>query len=152
MTKRNIKTWPSLASRLSLRPETSQVAAICVREKSGKKQVLLITSRGTGRWIIPKGWPMKGKTDAEAALQEAWEEAGVKSGKVSKKPLGSYRYEKLHDDGHITPIEATVFLVEVGKVVKDYPEAGQRSREWVSPAEAAKRVRERDLKKLLLSL
>lgn len=147
-----MKTWPSLASRLALRPAASQVAALCVREKAGEKQVLLITSRGTGRWIIPKGWPMKGKTDAEAALQEAWEEAGVKSGEVSKKPLGSYRYDKLHDDGHITPIDTTVFLVEVRKLVKDYPESDERSREWVTPGEAAKRVRERDLKKLLLSL
>ena len=152
MNKRIGKTWPSLASRLALRPPAQQVAALCVREDAGEKQVLLITSRGTGRWIIPKGWPMRKKSNSEAALQEAWEEAGVKTGKVSKKSVGSYRYDKLHDDGHITPVEVDVFLVEVGKVVDDYPEAHERSRQWVTPSDAAKLVQEKDLKNLLLSL
>jgi len=55
----------------------TQFAALPFRVKEDKVQVLLITSRGTGRWIVPKGWPMEGKTPAESALQEAWEEAGV---------------------------------------------------------------------------
>lgn len=152
MSKRINKVWPSLASRLALRPPAEQVAALCVREIDGEKQVLLVTSRGTGRWIIPKGWPMRKKTNAEAALQEAWEEAGVKAGKVSKDPIGTYHYDKLHDDGHITQVEAEVYLVEVGKLADDFPEAPERTREWVTPAEAAKRVWERDLKRLLQSL
>lgn len=152
MPKRTKKAWPHLASRLALRPPANQVAAICVREKSGEKQVLLITSRGTGRWIVPKGWPMRNKSNADAALQEAWEEAGVKSGKVSKAPLGRFHYDKLHDDGHITPIEAEVFLVEVDELCTDYPEADQRTRQWLTPAAAARLVDEKELKALLLSL
>ena len=67
-----------------------QVAALPVRRKGdGDIEVLLITSRKTNRWIIPKGWPMKGKKRHEAAAQEALEEAGI-SGHVHKKPLGSY--------------------------------------------------------------
>ncbi|CUH66054.1 NUDIX domain protein [Thalassovita gelatinovora] len=152
MSKRIKKTWPHLASRLVLRPPAMQVAAICVRVKSGEKQILLITSRGTGRWIVPKGWPMRNKSNAEAALQEAWEEAGVKSGKVSKKPLGRFHYDKLHDDGHITPIEAEAFLVDVEELSANYPEADQRTRQWVAPAAAARLVSEKGLKALLLSL
>ena len=58
------------------RPRSLQVAALCHRRtKAGQKEVLLVTSRGTGRWILPKGWPMRGKSDAQAAAQEAWEEA-----------------------------------------------------------------------------
>jgi 8-oxo-dGTP pyrophosphatase MutT (NUDIX family) len=55
----------------------TQFAALCYRVVKKKVKVLVISSRGTGRWIVPKGWPMDGKTPADAALQEAWEEAGV---------------------------------------------------------------------------
>ena len=75
----------------------SQFAALCYRVKDGKTRVLLVTSRGTGRWIIPKGWPMDGKTPAETAAQEAWEEAGV-TGKVQDMCLGLFSYRKTMED------------------------------------------------------
>ena len=67
----------------------AQVAALPVKGKPGKYRVLLVTSRETRRWIIPKGWPMKGRKDHEAAAQEALEEAGV-TGHVHKHPMGAY--------------------------------------------------------------
>ena len=73
--------------------EFSQVAALPFRIKDGKIEVLLVTSRETKRWLIPKGWPMKGKKPHKAAAQEAEEEAGVK-GEIKNKPLGSYDYWK----------------------------------------------------------
>ena len=68
-----------------------QVGALPYRTiDKGKVELLLITSRDTGRWLIPKGWPMTGVKDYDAAAQEAWEEAGV-VGPVRRKPIGSYR-------------------------------------------------------------
>ncbi|MEN9850080.1 MAG: hypothetical protein RL128_243, partial [Pseudomonadota bacterium] len=55
----------------------TQYGALCWRMHRGKVEVLLITSRDTGRWVIPKGWPIDGLAPAQTAAREAWEEAGV---------------------------------------------------------------------------
>ncbi|MBK5928093.1 NUDIX hydrolase [Rhodobaculum claviforme] len=134
------------------RPPQLQVAAVCTRAAPrGGCDVLLVTSRGTGRWILPKGWPMAGRTLAQAACQEAWEEAGVR-GNVDPDPLGHYTTEKVTDGGLPMPCRVEVFRVHVHDVRKDFPEAGQRTRRWVSPAEAATMVREPGLRALLLTL
>ncbi len=54
----------------------------------------MITSRDTGRWILPKGWPIDGLDEAGSALQEAWEEAGVKDGRIANAPIGTFDYQK----------------------------------------------------------
>ncbi|MCV3272263.1 NUDIX hydrolase [Roseobacter sinensis] len=126
-----------------------QVAALCYRKTRAGKRVLLITSRGTGRWIVPKGWPMDGLENSEAALQEAWEEAGVKSAEVEPQPVGHYRYNKYHARGGKTPVETEVYAAEVEALANSYPEGHQRRREWFSPAEAAEKVREPELKAIL---
>lgn len=63
------------ALRALMGTPAEQTAALCTHPQTG--QVLLITSRDTGRWVLPKGWPMRGRSMAQAALIEAWEEAGV---------------------------------------------------------------------------
>ena len=131
------------------RPRGLQVAALCYRKTGAEKEVLLITSRDTGRWIIPKGWPMRGKTDAEAALQEAWEEAGVKSATIEGEPIGSFAYDKVLSRGLPLPVEAQVYSVRVEKLCDSFPEAGERTRKWMSPAKAANLVDEPQLKEIL---
>ncbi|WP_299674214.1 NUDIX hydrolase [uncultured Roseobacter sp.] len=126
-----------------------QVAALCYRQTHAGKRVLLITSRGTGRWIVPKGWPMEGLANSEAALQEAWEEAGVKSAEVQPDPVGHYRYTKYHARGGMTPVETEVYAAEVEALANNYPEGHERDRQWFSPAEAAEKVREPELKAIL---
>lgn len=126
-----------------------QVGALVYRVSGETLQVLLITSRGTGRWIVPKGWPMPGKTLAQAALREAYEEAGVR-GAVQSVPLGRYNYEK-HDvprseNGHFS---VDVFAVLYSHQEKKWPERGQRIFEWIAPQEAASRVDEAELKTIL---
>ncbi|AGT07550.1 NUDIX hydrolase [Paracoccus aminophilus JCM 7686] len=138
-----------LGRMLGRRPSSLQVAALCVDPATGK--VLLITSRGTGRWIIPKGWPMEGRTLGEAAAQEAWEEAGVR-GTLSPDEIGSYRYDKLQDRGFAIPVEVKVFRIDVDALRRKFPEADQRNRDWFTPEHAAALVDESGLKKLLLSL
>ncbi len=142
--------WAKIPSADKRRAE--QVAAICTRKKDGKPEVLLITSRETRRWVIPKGWPMIGLSDGEAAMQEAWEEAGVAEAELVKKPLGKYGYRKVLDKKPGVPIRVTVYRVKVRDVSKKYPERHQRKRKWVSPKRAASMVREPGLKKLLVGL
>lgn len=131
------------------RPPGMQVAALCRDGASGK--VLLITSRGTGRWIVPKGWPMPGKTLAQAAQQEAWEEAGVR-GQIDEAHIGTYHYDKVQDEGFSVPLEVRVFALTVQEVSANFPEHAQRRREWFDPDEAARLVDEPDLRKLLKAL
>ncbi|MBP1876335.1 8-oxo-dGTP pyrophosphatase MutT (NUDIX family) [Ensifer adhaerens] len=129
-----------------------QCGALCFRYKEGGSEieVLVITSRESRRWIIPKGWPMKGKKPYEAAAIEAWEEAGVR-GKVKKKSVGSYTYLKELDDGNVAPCIVEMFQIEVTEISTDFKERGQRVFDWVSPSEAAGRVREIELKSLLVN-
>ncbi|MDQ2089951.1 NUDIX hydrolase [Marimonas arenosa] len=152
MTDRLRKAWTELVQPLLRRPKRLQVGALCYTQKGAEKKVLLVTSRDTGRWIIPKGWPIKGKDAAGAALQEAWEEAGVKKGRVTGASLGSYAYDKELDSGLPVPVETLVFPIEVRKLADEFPESDERRRKWVSPEKAANMVREPELKELLLQL
>jgi 8-oxo-dGTP pyrophosphatase MutT (NUDIX family) len=111
--------------------------------------LLVVTSRDSGRWIIPKGWPMKGKKPFEAAAVEALQEAGI-SGKVGKKAVGSYTYLKLLDDGDVVPCIVDVFQIEATSSADKFKEKGERTLAWVTPDEAARRVREIELKSLLI--
>lgn len=138
-----------LVAPIFRRPRRLQVAALCHRQTKRGKEVLLVTSRGTGRWILPKGWPMRGKTDAEAAAQEAWEEAGVKPRSVGDTPIGSYGYDKVSDAGLPVPTEAHIYPIEVEALEDDFPEAEERSRKWVSVDTAAELVDEPELRSFL---
>lgn len=149
MTKWLRNIWDEVARPMILRPQRVQFAALCTRETDNGLQVLLITSRDTGRWIIPKGWPINGLDGAETARQEAWEEAGVRPDALHKKPVGQFTYNKVLKDGSAQPVVTTVYRIEVQDLADDFPEADQRTREWVSPMTAAERVDEPELRALL---
>ncbi len=144
---RNI--WEEVARPLVLRPKRVQCAALCTKQVDGRNTVLLITSRDTGRWIIPKGWPIDGLDGAETALQEAWEEAGVSRANVDSEPVGYYSYDKVMKDGSAMPIQTNVYHIHVSELADDYPEAHERKRCWVSASDAAERVREPELQAIL---
>ena len=127
----------------------TQFAALCYRLVHDKIEVLVITSRRSQNWILPKGWPMDGKTPAECAMQEAWEEAGV-IGRVNTKCLGLYSYNKdLGPEQGSVPCVAMVYGVRVKSLANKFPEAGQRKRKWLRPQRAADRVSEPELAQLL---
>lgn len=128
----------------------AQVGALCWRVEKGKAEVLLITSRDTGRWVIPKGWPMKGKTGAQAACQEAWEEAGA-TGKISGNCIGLYAYNKVLGPGSDVPCIVSVYPMKIQNLAKDFPEAKERKRRWFGPKKAASRVDELELRDILRS-
>lgn len=149
---------PSLLRQLAAVPNKlfsgsfrQQYAALCFRRIGENEaiEIVVVTTRDSGRWVIPKGWPMKKKKPHEAAAIEAWEEAGVR-GEVKKKPVGRYTYLKLMDDGNVVPCIVDVFQIEVTEMRDQYKEKGERVVAWVSPDEAARRVREIELKSLLV--
>jgi len=134
------------------RPKRVQVAALCYRETPEGKEVLLITSRDTGRWIVPKGWPIDGLDGAGAALQEAWEEAGVKRAQITREPVGMYEYDKGLGEGLSTPVLTSVYAAEVQELRAEYPEADERTRAWYCPQDAAELVDEPELKAILRAI
>jgi len=102
-------------------------------------EVLLVTGRRSGRWTIPKGWPMPGKSLAEAAEQEAFEEAGVR-GTIDPNPIGTFRHVKQLDVAGDLEVNIVVHPLWVDRELPKWPELGQRKRKWFSPKDAAKRV------------
>ncbi len=127
-----------------------QVAALPVRRINGAIEVLLVTSRDTGRWIIPKGWRLKGLKRHKAAAREAREEAGVK-GKVKPKAIGRFSYIK-RERSDQRAISVTVFLLSVRKECKRWREAGQRRRAWFAIETAAGHVQEPELSSIIAGL
>jgi 8-oxo-dGTP pyrophosphatase MutT (NUDIX family) len=129
----------------------NQVAALPYRlNEAGRIEVLLVTSRETGRWIIPKGGVMKGRTAWEAAAQEALEEAGVE-GKIDRRPLGHYTYWKRKAD-HFALYKVEVYGLKVKRQLASWPEQGQRDLQWVDAEIAPDRVIEPALAELIRRL
>jgi len=126
----------------------TQFAALPFRIVHDKVQVLLITSRGTKRWILPKGWPIDGMTPAQSAAEEAFEEAGVR-GKVFDVCVGVYSYNKFVDGRPDLPCLAMVFPLKVKRVLNDYPERHQRQRKWLPLKRAAEKISDPELRAVL---
>ena len=126
-----------------------QVAALPVRRQpDGSLWVLLVTSRETKRWVIPKGWPWPDLEDCSAAAEEAREEAGV-VGQAHVESIGFYTYVKRRPTGPI-PVRVTVYLLEVAEELTSWPEPDQRQRSWFEISAAAAAVEEPELTELLL--
>jgi 8-oxo-dGTP pyrophosphatase MutT (NUDIX family) len=124
-----------------------QFAALpfCIAEDS-QRRVMLLTSRETRRWVIPKGWPMPGRKPCEVAAQEAFEEAGLLGTIVGKHPVGRYHYSKQLSPTHSILCEVSVFLLRVDRQLDDWPEKNQR---WFDPSEACELVDEGGLAEIL---
>lgn len=128
-----------------------QYGALCWRRRKGKLRVLLVTSRSTRRWIIPKGWPIRTLGPRGTALREAFEEAGVAEGSVGPA-LGFYSYRKVISRSKSITCLVQVFAVEVTDTSKSYPEVSQRTRRWHKPKKAARLVSEPELRGLIRQL
>ncbi|MDB5422437.1 MAG: hydrolase [Brevundimonas sp.] len=128
--------------------ETRQVAALPWRVGEEGRQILMITSRETRRWVVPKGGRMAGKTDPQAAAIEAMEEAGVQ-GKIAEESVGVFRYAKRLKSGQERACVVAVYPLRVLIQLGAWPEAHQRERRWMTPDEAAASVDEPDLARLI---
>jgi 8-oxo-dGTP pyrophosphatase MutT (NUDIX family) len=117
----------------------------------GMREVLLLTSRETHRWVIPKGWPIKGRKPAEVANQEAYEEAGLIGQIVGKKPVGNFHYEKRLAK-KVVLCQVRVFLFRVERQLDDWPERKARETRWVDADDAAAMVEEGGLAEIISAL
>jgi 8-oxo-dGTP pyrophosphatase MutT (NUDIX family) len=148
MTVHRRELPPRGAAGIDPNAARTQVAALPWRVRDGDVQVLLVTSRETARWVLPKGWPMAGRSGAEAARQEAWEEAGAE-GRVSPLCLGFYVYQKVLGPEAGVPCLVAVYPLRVKTLAKRFPERRQRKRRWFSLKKAAARVDEPELADLI---
>ncbi len=131
------------------REPRTQYAALPWRKRAdGAVEILLITSRESRRWVIPKGWPMRDKEPGPCAAQEAFEEAGV-VGPTRRKALGQYHYDKRLRSGRLQHVRVQVYALEVREERDIWPEMTERDRNWTTPAEASTLVDEPELKTLL---
>ena len=129
-----------------------QYAALPYRSSSrSRTEVMLVTSRETRRWIIPKGWPHEGKAPHYSAAREAFEEAGV-VGAVARRPVGSFPYRKRLKSGRVVVCEVHVFPLKVRGQTKQWPERRQREVKWVSAKEAADTVQDPKLRAIIRRL
>jgi 8-oxo-dGTP pyrophosphatase MutT (NUDIX family) len=123
-----------------------QSGVVPYRIYQGNPEILLITSSKGKRWGIPKGWIEPWMSTADSAAKEAREEAGV-LGRVLTPAIGFYENRKWG-----CPCRVEVFLLQVETVLDDWDEAHCRQREWLSPAQASKRVKQADLQQLFEQL
>jgi 8-oxo-dGTP pyrophosphatase MutT (NUDIX family) len=126
-----------------------QYAALPWRRAGDALQILLITSLNTRRWIVPKGWPLDGKSPCASAAQEAMEEAGI-SGEIATIALGSFRYRKLRKNGDSVFCKVDVFPMQVARQRRSWAEKTMRELRWCSVDEALSRVTEPGLRRLIV--
>ncbi len=127
--------------------EALQYASLPWR-RGGGIQILLITSRETRRWVIPKGWPIDGLSPEQSAAREAFEEAGIE-GEVGPTAIGQYHYLKRRKDGTTSVVDVDVFALEVKRQHDDWPEKAERESRWFPAAQAASLVLETSLGELM---
>ena len=121
------------------------------RGPDGSVEVLLITSRETRRWVVPRGNPILGLSPHEAAAQEAYEEAGVR-GDVEPQLLGTYHYDKRRASGAVDEALVELFPLLVHEALDEWPERHERERRWFAPKEAAASVAEEELAVLIAAI
>lgn len=148
MTEKLVKLGTAKQAAGKAGDKRRQVAALPWRGEGPALKILLVSSRETRRWVIPKGWPMRGRADPAAAAQEAYEEAGL-DGIVGTKALGDYRYLKRLKSGVARLVTVDVYSLQVTGEHATWPEKGQRTLQWMSPVEAASSVQEPDLRALI---
>ena len=129
-----------------------QYAALPYRRHSNLElEVLLVTSRETRRWIIPKGWRVQKLAPHRSAAHEAMEEAGL-VGRIGNRAIGSYGYGKRLSTGSVIPCRVMIFALRVSKQLASWPEQDQRRTKWFKPETAAKAVKEPELRAIIKNL
>ncbi|WP_428688397.1 NUDIX hydrolase [Roseibium sp.] len=141
-------SWLQGLGGLFVKPARLQIAALCVRPGGTEPEVLLVSTRDSGRYILPKGWPEKDKPAWDTAVIEAYEEAGI-VGEVDRRPIGSFRSYKGVSKGLKIRTKVLVYKVRFEKQLKEFPETGQRKCVWLPVSKAIEKVDEPALKRFL---
>ncbi len=118
------------------------------RTLNGTLEIMLITTKRSRRWIIPKGDPIKGLKPAKSAAREAFEEAGIR-GSIGEKSIGAFRFQKTLDSAPNVLCEVKVYPLNVKQQMREWPEASQRTARWFDPAEAQAAVKDAGLRALI---
>jgi len=156
---RELKAKKKTAPRSGKKPSNKTDRAIRVQygvlpyrfTDTNSLEVLLVTTRQTRRWIIPKGWPIKGLKPPRSAAREAYEEAGIR-GTVGAKSIGVFSYEKgLDANGGTVPCEVRVFPMIVKRQLDTWPEAHEREARWFESTKALSVTKEKGLRQLIES-
>lgn len=129
----------------------TQVAALPFVEIGTRIEILLITTRRRGRWIIPRGWPVEGMSFALAAAREAIQEAGVE-GMVGEASIGDYIYQKRSGTGYRVPCRVFVYPLQVTHQRLDWREKDERGHRWCDISTAVSLVRQDALADFLSGL
>jgi 8-oxo-dGTP pyrophosphatase MutT (NUDIX family) len=112
-------------------------------------EILVVTTRQSRQWIVPKGWPIKRLTPSKSAAREAFEEAGVR-GKIGARAIGNFRYKKPARQADIDPdYDVKIFPLLVRRQSATWPEYGQRMVQWVDPEKAISLIREPELRSIV---
>lgn len=138
---------PSLHHSPAMEPR-QQIAALPFRRRKGL-EVMLVSTLDSGRWVIPKGWPMKGLSNSEAAAREAFEEAGL-VGDIAEEAVGQFHYFKRKKNGAVWLCRVDVFPMQVKEQRRNWPEKAQRRTKWFPLQQAAMEVSDAELGELLL--
>ena len=136
---------------MSKAPQLQYAALPFRRRADATLEVMLITSRDTGRWLIPKGWPVPGLSPCNSAAHEAREEGGL-VGRISERSIGFYGYDKRLPDGSAVACMVEVFALEVERQLGEWPEQDQRQTRWFALKEAAEAVAEDELRAMMRDL
>jgi 8-oxo-dGTP pyrophosphatase MutT (NUDIX family) len=129
-----------------------QCAALPYRRRADATiEIMLITSRDTGRWLIPKGWRKPRLGAAASAAREAHEEGGL-IGRIGEHSIGLFHYDKRLRDGSTAHCMVEVFAFEVEKQLKSWPERDERRTHWFVLEEAANAVQESELRTIIRNL
>jgi 8-oxo-dGTP pyrophosphatase MutT (NUDIX family) len=135
-------------NKTEIHEENIQYAALPWRKVGGVIEILVVTTRNTKKWIVPKGWPIGNKTPSECAAHEALEEAGL-LGEVAAKAVGSFRYRKRRKSGEVIPCKVYVFPMRVAEQLNSWIEQGTREICWCSHEEALVRITNSSLRRLI---
>jgi 8-oxo-dGTP pyrophosphatase MutT (NUDIX family) len=122
--------------------------AVLPWRRTDRLEIMLVSSRETGRWVLPKGWPMKGIKPHKTAAREALEEAGI-LGKVAKTSLGGYSYTKRLENESVQVCRVQVFAFEVERERNSWLEKHERTRRWFAAPDAAEAVEELELREAI---
>jgi 8-oxo-dGTP pyrophosphatase MutT (NUDIX family) len=135
-------------SRTASHMPAVQYGALPWRRTADGVEILLVTTRNTRRWIVPKGWPDDGRTPQECAAQEAYEEAGV-TGAVSDEAIGVFSHKKQLKSGQVITCRIRVYGMEVSEVAGDWPEKSAREMKWCPVADALMLVDDPSLRRVI---
>lgn len=148
---RNTSNQSEIIAMLLPKKTVKQVAVLPIILADGGVEVMLLTSRRRGRWVLPKGWSRSGEAMSVTASAEAFEESGI-AGLIASHPVGHYTYEKRMRGGYSVISDVSVYPMLVDHHLIDWPERGERDLRWFPIGKAAEKIDDEEAAAMLRGL